>query len=211
VDDLPAGAVEFNGRRYMYAPDGVMKPLELVKDEHLLEDGFVRDIFVAAAAMSKALVDFKVNTFADADAFNAILASRYGAPAGGKKGNVTFSTYDGLKEIQIQVSDLLSFGPELEAAKALIDECLAEWSSDSSAEIRAIVMDAFDVEKKGKFNRGKLFGLMRLNIKDARWLRAMDAIRDSMRPIGSKRYIRFRFRANHQAPWESLPLDIAVA
>jgi hypothetical protein len=210
AEPLP-GIVEVHGKSYRYDAKGSLIPLELVKAEHLLEDGVVRAIFAKAEAMSKALVDFKVNAFAEADAFGEVLFDKYGARSGGAKGNNTLATHDGLMEIQIQVSDQLTFGPELEAAKALVDECLAEWSSDSGAEIRKIVMDAFDVEKKGRFNRSKILGLMRLDIKDPRWLRAMDAIRDSMRPIGSKRYIRFRFRRNHQAAWESLPLDIAVA
>ena len=41
--------------------------------------------------------------------------------------------------VQLQVADLLEFGPELPAAKLLIDECLAQWSADSGAELRALL------------------------------------------------------------------------
>lgn len=211
VADLPAGAVEANGKVYMTDAKGALVPIELVRQQDRLQDDTVRALFDRANDVADAIAAFKTRAFADIDAFNALIAERYGAKVGGPKGNITFSTFDGLRRIQVQVADHIEFGPEIQAAKSLVDKCLEEWSADSRAEIRKLVMDAFDVDKEGKLNRSKLFSLMRLDIADDRWGRAMTAIKDSIRVVGSKRFVRFYFRADCQAPWQALSLDAATA
>lgn len=207
---LPPGVVEANGKRYMTNASGALVPVELVKAQDLVQDALVRSLLEAATKVEQLLVDFKVNAFAEIDAFNDVLADHYGARAGGKKGNITFTTFDGLVRVQVAVSDMLTFGPELQVAKTLVDHCLEEWSTDSRAEIRALVMDAFDVDKEGNINRGKLFNLLRLESDDERWKKAMQAIRDSIKVIGSKRYIRVAKRLNAQAGWSNVRLDVAA-
>ena len=69
----------------------------------------------------------------------------------------------------------------------------------------------FSVDKEGQINRAELFMLLRVEIADPRWVRAMDAIRDSIRVIGSRTYVRFYERDVADAPWRSVPLDIAAA
>lgn len=51
----------------------------------------------------------------------------------------------------------------------------------------------------------------RKHMKDARWQQAMTAIRESMRVIGSKQYIRFYERSTSTAPWQAIAIDIANA
>ncbi len=103
-------------------------------------------------------------------------------------------------KVQVQVAELIDFGPELQIAKKLVDECLNEWSADSRPEIQALVSDAFDTDKEGKINRAKIFMLLRHSIEDERWMRAMDAIRDAMRVTGSKEYVRFYTREKTGRP-----------
>ena len=47
-----------------------------------------------------------------------------------------------------------------------------------------------NADKTGKINTKRVLSLRRLDIKDERWLRAMDAIGDSIQVAGSKSYIR---------------------
>ncbi|TIV45075.1 MAG: DUF3164 family protein, partial [Mesorhizobium sp.] len=143
--------------------------------------------------------------------FEALLAQDYGATKGGAKGNKTFLTFDGLMKVSVQVADLIDFGAQLQVAKGLIDECLTEWSADSRTEIRSIISRAFNVDKEGQINRAEIFMLLRLDIEDERWKRAMDAIRDAMRVIGSKTYVRCHQRASQDAPWEPITIDLAKA
>ena len=51
--------------------------------------------------------------------------------------------------------------------------------------------------------------LLRLDIEDERWQRAMDAIRASMRVIASKEYLRFYIRENFGASWQAVTIDLA--
>lgn len=209
--ESPKPVEELGGQTYWRDAKGALVPAEVVKPEHKMEDGAVRALFGEAEVLSKAMRAFKDKAFADVDALNDLLDERYGARAGGLKGNITLTSYDGLKRVQVQVADQIQFGPELQTAKKLVDECVSEWSADSGAELRAVVMNAFRVDKEGQINRGALLGLLRLDIQDPRWVSAMTAIKDSMRVVGSKRYVRFACRANSQAPWVGVPLDLALA
>lgn len=53
--------------------------------------------------------------------------------------------------------------------------------------------------------------LLRLQIEDERWLRAMEAIRDAMRVTGSKEYVRFYQRARITDGWQAVTIDLAKA
>ncbi|MNG28328.1 hypothetical protein D3C84_1135770 [compost metagenome] len=51
--------------------------------------------------------------------------------------------------------------------------------------------------------------LRRLEIADARWLRAMDAIGDACQVAGSKSYIRVYERAGDSDQYRAISLDVA--
>lgn len=141
----------------------------------------------------------------------ALLAQDYDAPIGGPRGNITLPAFDGRSKVQIAVQDRLEFGPELQVAKTMIDECLREWSTDSPVEIRALVDRVFEVDKEGQISHSGMFMLLRVKIDNERWNRAMDAVRDSIRTSGSRRYARFYHRSTSDGDWLSIPLDIANA
>lgn len=203
--------IEVGGKPYMKDPRGSLVPLEAVKPQHRLEDETVRKVMGFARDLSAQIARFKGHTFADLNAFQSLLEQEYGARAGGAKGNVTFQSFDGTQKVQVQIADQISFGAELQAAKKLIDECLTEWGAESRPEIRALVDRVFSVGKEGQINRAELFGLLRLDIADERWLRAMDAIRDSIRVTGTKSYVRFYERPSPDAGWTAVSIDIASA
>ena len=203
--------IEMNGKSYMADTRGALVPIEQVRPLDKLMDETVRKVFGYAAPLSAELARFKSHTFDDVDALMALAAQEYGATLGGRKGNITLTTYDGLRKVQVAIADHVDFGPELQIAKALVDECLNEWTSEARSEIRSIITRAFSVDKEGKINRTELLSLLRLDIEDERWQRAMDALRDSMRVIGSKRYVRFYQRQTPDGVWEPVTLDVAAA
>lgn len=208
---VPPGVVEVNGKPYLTDPKGTLVPLEAVKAQHRLEDEVVRKIVGYAAPLSAQIARFREHTFDDVDQFVALLEQNYGLKRGGRKGNISLTTFDGLQKVLVKVADQIEFGAELQVAKGLVDECLAEWSAESRTEIRAIVQRAFNVEKGGLINRAELFSLLRLEIEDERWQRAMTAIRESMRVVGSKRYVGIYQRAKATDPWTHISLDAATA
>lgn len=209
--DLPAGTVEAHGAVHMTDAKGRLVPIALVKAADKLEDELVREMHAKAAELAATIAAFKAWAFDQVDVFAGLLAAEYQAKVGGAKGNVTLTSFDGLLKVTVQVADLIQFGAQLQQAKALVDECLAEWAADSRPELQAIVANAFRVDKAGQFNRGALFALQRLDIADERWKRAMQAITDSIRVIGSSRYVRFHRRSNAQASWTAVSLDVATA
>ncbi|MDN3711949.1 DUF3164 family protein [Paracoccus cavernae] len=77
--------------------------------------------------------------------------------------------------------------------------------------MRALVTKAFNTDKEGKINRSEIFTLLRLDIVDERWQRAMQAIRDAIRVTGSKSYIRFWMREGIDAPRQAITIDLASA
>lgn len=208
---IESGRVEVGGKAYMPDAKGNLVPVELVAPAAQLEDETVRKIMGYAMALSDQVARFKGHTFEDLGALEALLAQEYGVTKGGAKGNKTFLSHDGLYKVQVQVADHIDFGPQLQIAKELIDECLNEWAADSRPEIRAIVTRAFNTDKAGQINKAEIFMLLRLEIEDARWQEAMRAIRDAMRVVGSKTYIRCYQRAAHDAPWHAVTIDLAKA
>lgn len=209
--DLPTGRRTVEGETELRNAEGGWTPKGLVKAEDQLEDETVRRIMGFAVALSDQVSRFKEHTFDDIGGFDAILAQEYGATKGGAKGNKTLMSFDGTMKVQVQVADHIDFGPQLQVAKELVDECLNEWSADARPELRAIVTRAFNTDKSGQINRSEIFMLLRLDVQDERWKRAMDAIRAAMRVVGSKTYVRCYIRDHAQAPWRAVSIDLAKA
>ncbi len=208
---LPAGQVLVGDKVMMIDDRGGYVPLAAVKPQHKLEDETVRKVFGYAEDLSAQIARFFDHTMVDLDGFDALLAQEYKVNRGGKKGNRTYQSYDGLRKIQVQVADRISFGPELQIAKLKIDEWLAAQIAGAtlSDELKAFVTRAFDVDKEGKVNRSELMRLRRLEISDSIWAEAMRAIADAERPLGTKQYIRFYRRTSIEAGWDAVTIDLA--
>jgi hypothetical protein len=212
LEDRPEDGVTLvNGKAYMQDAKGGLTPVELIKAQHKLEDETVRKIIGHARDLNAQLTRFFGHSMNDLGEFDALLEQQYGSKRGGTKGNRTYMSYDGLLKVQVQVADRIDFGPELQTAKGLIDECLNEWSSDSRPEIRGIVTRAFNTDREGQINRSEIYMLLRMEIDDERWVAAQAAIRDAMRVVGSSQYIRFYERKKVTDPFKAITIDLAKA
>lgn len=211
VTPVPDWVVVADGKHWRYDASGHLVPVETIKPQDTLQDEVVRKIIGFARDLSAQIARFKGHTFEDLGSFDELLAQEYNTTKGGRKGNRTYLSFDGLLKVQVAMADLIDFGPELQQAKTLIDSCLTEWTADGREEIRALVLRAFNVEQEGQINQADLFKLLRLEIKDARWINAMQAIRDAIRVIGAKQYFRFYERPHHEAGWTAITIDLAKA
>ena len=200
--DIPDG--------FMEASDGSLVPMSKVKAQHLLEDEMVRRLAQGAMSLNEALAAFKQAALEQAGSFMDLLAQQYDTRRGGKEGNVTFRTFDGRLEMQVSVAKSLSFGPELQQAKHLIDGCIERWSEGANDNIRVLVNDAFQVNKQGRIDTQRVLGLRRLSIDDADWRRAMDAIADALRVHSTKTYLRFYAVDPGTGAKRAIPLDLAA-
>ncbi len=193
---------------YMVDSQGRMVPLEIVKEIDLERDALVREIVGQALDLSKHLAAFKTQVMGDIGAFVELSAERYGAKVGGTKGNVQISSFDGEYKVRRDIADTLQFDEGLKAAKALIDECLHEWTEDSGPEVRILINDAFQVDKQGNINTNRVLGLRRLAIKHPKWQMAMQAISDSLQIAGSKAYLRI-YKRQLDGSYRQVNLDLA--
>lgn len=206
---LPPGCVEVGGKVYMPDAKGNLVPKDLVAAQTQLEDETVRKVMGHARDLSSQIGRFRGHTMTDLGELDALIAQEYGLTKGGPKGNRTYQTFDGCQKVEVRVADYVDFGPELQVAKALLDECLREWAAESRPEIQAIVTRAFNTDKEGQINRSEIFMLLRLAIEDERWGRAMTALRDAMRVTGSKEHVRFYERGAPTDAWRAVTVDIA--
>lgn len=175
---------------HMLNAQGDQIQMKNIKPHDLMADDLVKAIVERADVLSVALAEFKAWGMSEVTALRELVTEHYGVKLGGKKGNITLSSFDGTQKVQIQISESISFGPELDAAKALIDECVREWSSASDEKVKTLIEHAFQVNKQGRIDTVRVLGLRRLDIRDARWQRAMDAIGDAIRVTGSTPYFR---------------------
>lgn len=93
--------------------------------------------------------------------------------------------------IEIRYREKIQFGIELQLAKQKIDECLKAWSADSNVNLRAIISEAFQVDKKGEIAKYRILRLRRYNIKDQTWKEAMELIDQAIQVVATKQYINF--------------------
>lgn len=194
---------------FMTDPQGRMVPIALVKPLDKTRDELVRKLVADAQAVRDELKAFKSVAMDEINGLVELAAMEWEVSLGGNKGNLTLHSYDHLLRINVQNSETLAFDEQLQAAKTMIDQCLNKWTQESGDEIKAIINDAFQVDKKGRINTMRILGLRKLDIKDALWIKAMDAITASLKVVGSRQYLRLYRRKDNQSTWQPISLDIA--
>lgn len=201
----------------MTTPEGYMKnaaghlvPIDQVREQDRLRDETVRNLAQQAIALNKQLQAFKTASLGDIEDLIQIAAQRYDTRVGGRKGNVDLTSFDGRYKIQRRMADQIAFTEELEAAKELISECIDRWSEGSNANIRTLVERAFRTNTQGQLKTAAVLDLLRLEINDAPWQRAMQALKDSIQTVGTSVYVRVYERRGDTDQYEAIPLDLAA-
>lgn len=201
VSEVPKG--------YIQNAIGDLVRLENVKPIDLDRHHMTIMLIEKARQQQQALMEFK-NTVMDQIAqFMTQSFEKYGTKPGGKKGNITFHTYDGTLKVQFAVAESISFDERLQAARALINECILEWSKGANSRIKTLVDQAFQTDKEGNISTGRILSLRKLDMKDERWDRAMQAIADSIQVTDTKHYVRFYSRETSDSEFKAISLDIA--
>ena len=196
-------------KQYMEDAQGRQVPVSMIKKFDLKRHDLVCSIMQRAFAERERLAEFKQQVWEEIQAFVDESAKDSGAKKlGGKKGNITLTSFDGRYKLIVAVNDGILFNEKLQIAKQLIDECIGKWSKNARPELKVLVDDAFNVGKNGLVSTGKVLGLRRLNITDATWRRAMDAITESIQVVSSKTYMRFYERQDDES-YKQIPLDVA--
>ncbi len=208
AETIGDGVEEHRGEYYMRDAKGGLRPIQTIRPQDLLKDQLVRRLIVKADTVAGQVQAFRAHALKEVDDFLDVLFDQYSTRRGGEKGSVTLMTVDQQYKVERSIGEFFDFGPELEVARALVMECLAEWTEGTRPELRAIVTDAFQTNK-GKVRRTALLQLLALDIQDARWQNAMKALRDAMVVVGTKAYPRF-YRKDKNGRWQPISIDIAA-
>ena len=202
TQSIPAG--------YWQDASGNLIPESKVKDIDKLRHQVVTDLCTMAEKSRDGLADFKAHAMQEVAALVSTSMEHYGVKAGGEKGNVTLISFDGRYKLVRSMQDKLTFGEQLMAAKALIDECVQEWSQGANDNMRVLVNHAFQTDKEGKINTGRVLGLRSLDIQDEAWKQAMQAIADSTKTASTTPYVRFYERDEGTGEYRAISLDVAA-
>ena len=183
-------------------------PIIKIKPIDRLRDALVGEVVTPARELNQALKKFKKAAFSAIDAFRELSAEQYDTVIGGEKGNIKLYAFDGEHYIQVAIQDRMAFDERLQTAKTLVDECILAWSEGANPNILAIINDAFQVDKEGKIRIREILSLRRLDITDDKWIRAMDAISESIHTVDSCRYIRIYERQGDNNNYIQISLNI---
>ncbi|WP_265090450.1 DUF3164 family protein [Psychrobacter fulvigenes] len=193
---------------YMTNAKGHLIPVDKVKPVDKLRDEVVKDMVAIAVELRAQMRTAKSQLFDTFNDFVALSAQEYDVQMGGKKGNTTLLSYDGKLKIQLAVSENIVFDERLQVAKSLIDECLTDWTQDSNDNIKALINQAFQVDKEGNISTGRVLALRGLDISDSKWDKAMDAISDAIQVTDTKQYIRF-YERDSEGAYYQISLDFS--
>jgi len=189
---------------------GHLVPEHQVREHDKLRDSVARDLSTLALHINKALTQFKAKALADIDDLIAISSARYGVTIGGKKGNASITTYDGQFKIERAMAERITFTEEILAAKELIDQCIRKWSEGANSHLRVLVDRAFRANRQGQIKTGDVLSLLRVEIDDPDWKRAMEALKDSIQVNGTAVYIRVYQRIGQTEQYQPINLNIAA-
>lgn len=194
---------------YMQNAQGHLVPVETIDDLDLLRNDLVIETVSRAQELRQDLALFKEVVIDDINVFVDLAAEKYKTKFGGKKGNLSLTSYDGKYKLMIAISDTITFDERLLIAKQLIDECIHVWTENSSGNIKALIEHAFQTDKQGNINTGRVLGLMKLKIADDKWKQAMEALKDSISVASSKSYMRLYERTGSEGKYEQISLDVS--
>ncbi|MCF6758285.1 DUF3164 family protein [Pseudomonas balearica] len=194
---------------YMKNAAGHLVPEQQVREHDKLRDRVTRDLVAEALLINDALCRFKAQALADIDDVIAISSEKYGVTLGGKKGNVSITTFDGRFKIERAMADRLAFTEEILAAKELIYSCVRKWSADANPHLVALVDRAF-TGRNGQIRTNDVLGLLRLEIDDPEWKIAMVALKDAIQVNGQATYVRVYQRVGETDRYEPINLNIAA-
>jgi hypothetical protein len=191
----------------MQDAQGRLVPIEMIRPADIQRNALVQELFARYADVLQASQTFRDHADAQIDAHLQLVAEQYGVKMGGQVGNLILTSYDGTMRVQRAVDKVIAFTDEIHAAKKLIFACVEEWTSEARPEIKVLVEDAFRQDKQGHLSAGRILGLLRLEIADERWQKAMLAIRDSVRVQNTRTYLRF-YRRTPDGSYAHIPSGI---
>lgn len=140
------------------------------------------------------------------DGYMNLLRDVYKIPMKETKGNVTLVDFSGKIKIQKAVNDVIELNEKLQLAKEKIDEVIKKETTETTALIKTLLSQIFEVDKKGTVNTRQVLALRSYAIDDPLWVEAMALIDEAITVTGTKTYTRFYTRESVEDAWMNLVL-----
>jgi hypothetical protein len=169
-------------------------PIKVVNQDILDKDSVVNKAMEQALKLQERIIHDKQKIIGIIEDYLSDVARRNGLQW---KGNALLINFNEQYKIEIRYRERIQFGIELQLAKQKIDECLKRWSSDSNDNLKAIITEAFQVDKKGEIAKYRILSLRRYKIKDATWHEAMELIDKAILVTSTKQYVVFYVKDEH--------------
>lgn len=182
-------------------PDGSFIPFDKLEPAKQMEHSLTMMLCHEAELHREMLTKVKRWALNEMISKRQLMLDEYGVKRGGKDGGMTVRSACGTYMAKMTVSKHVTFGPQLEAAKALIFEFMEdELAKGGSEAIHEIVTKVFKLNGKGRLDTGGILGLREHKFKDVRWRNAMEAIEDAICRDSSTTYINFYKVDPHAEP-----------
>ena len=193
---------------YMQNSRGDLVREKNVKDIDKIVDQSVTTLAQQARELSMSLTKFKRLALDDIRELIKIAGEKYGASLGGDKGNITLYSYDGRYKVQRTFAARMTFNIEMKAAESLFDKYLEAISASAENDIRVLINATFRSSRGDKLRTAELLRLLSYDIQHPDWIKACEALKNSIMVDGATVYIRVYERVNDSEAYRIIPLNI---
>ena len=189
---------------------GQTVPVAYVKPYDRERDRVARRILKRWQDERDRLARLKAETLADIAKLQTFGRDKCDQQLGGSKGNVQFSSFDGTIRVRLDARTMVEFDDRFRQAQELIlsyaDQLVG---ATGEHDIATIIRAALTPNSGGMLARSRVIGLLRLNIKADKWMRAMELLRECQLVKSGKTYIYVETRSG-DGEWNMIPLDVAA-
>jgi hypothetical protein len=185
-------------------------PVDYISRLDIEKEELVEGKIKKALKLSEQLREFKAECAEGIDSYLANLGKA--AKVKEKwKGNISIKSFDESMVIDRAMNDRIEFNENLQLAKAQIDTWLKSRMAGLDTNLEKIVLQAFNVDKRGRINTAAILKLLQLEISDPEWKKAMTLLKESVTVSSTKMYIRFKIKTGNgtDEQWKSISLDFA--
>lgn len=160
---------------------------KLDKEKHSAAERFVKQ----AIKLNESMARFKAEVIAKCDElYNRALEENKITVRQNAKGGYSVMTIDKKMKVVFTISETIRFDDNIDMAQELIQQYLDTLTGGVNPDLKLLINEAFKT-RRGQLDTKRVLGLLKLEIKNETWIRAMDLIKKAISIDGKKRYITF--------------------
>lgn len=184
---------------YLKDARGRLIPVESIPEQDKRRDALVALLTAEALELEELIATKRQRMNAAVDEYLDWLKSEKKVKRENWKGNVQLDSFDGSMRVDRRVNEVIAFSETLQMVKTEVDEWLKANMDGANDALKTVVLGAFNVDVKGRVNKQQILKLLRLEIKDAKWRKAMGLLRDAIHVQTSRQTTNFYVRGENGA------------